>query len=359
MERLTTLPGIGPFFAWFFGTRVWRVYEHLDARKWQRLAAAITFTSFMAFFPMVVVGVAIGASFLTPQQMKDVKKTIAEQVPGISDQIDIQSLADHAGTIGLVAGAALLFTGVNWAGTLRECLRAVWDLEEDPGNPVLLKLKDLAVLLGLGFAGLVSMAGSAFAVSAVDWVADRVGLVEGGVGTWLLRLAGYAAAVGADFLLLWYVLRVLPRVSPPTRALVVACLIGAVGFELLKLLLGGYLQGVAAKNTYGAFGVPIALLLWISFMTKLLLYCAGWTATDKEEPVVDKEPLAEEEGDEGGVAAEAGDTPAEGATSPESGPPPAADPPPAGGAASGRDPAAATDGAPRTRRAPAPPDNRP
>ena len=39
------------------------------------------------------------------------------------------------------------------------------------------------------------------------------------------------------------------------------------------------MQGVAAKSMYGAFGVPVALLLWINFTSKLLLYCAAWTAT--------------------------------------------------------------------------------
>ena len=32
---------------------------------------------------------------------------------------------------------------------------------------------------------------------------------------------------------------------------------------------------------YGAFGVPVALLLWINFTAKLLLFCAAWTATRK------------------------------------------------------------------------------
>ncbi|OEV03578.1 YihY/virulence factor BrkB family protein [Streptomyces oceani] len=284
MDWLTKLPVIGPVAAWFFRTRVWRVYEHLEAHKWQRLTAAITFTSFLALFPMIVVGIAAGAAFLSRSQVKDFEKTLADQVPGISGQLDIQQLADHAGAIGLTAGALLLFTGVGWVGTLRECLRAVWDLEEDPGNPVLLKLKDLGALIGLGAAALVSVAGSAFALAVVGWLADRMGLDEGGVGRWLLRLAGYAVAIGADFLLLWYVLRWLPRVRPERDLMVAACLIGAVGFELLKLLLGGYLQGVAAKNTYGAFGTPIALLLWISFMARLLLYCAGWTATERVSP---------------------------------------------------------------------------
>ncbi|MFC8510550.1 YhjD/YihY/BrkB family envelope integrity protein, partial [Streptomyces sp. NPDC057266] len=63
------------------------------------------------------------------------------------------------------------------------------------------------------------------------------------------------------------------------RDLVVAALLGAIGFELLKLLLGGYMRGVAAKSMYGAFGVPVALLLWINFTAKLLLFCSAWTAT--------------------------------------------------------------------------------
>lgn len=281
MEWLTKLPWIGPLAERFFRTRIWRVYLHLDERKWTRLAAAITFTSFLSLFPMLAVSAAVGASLLSPERMRTLQDTIRAQVPGISEQLDIESFAENAGTIGLVAGLALLFTGVNWVGTLRESLRALWDLEEDPGNLVVLKLKDLGALLGLGAVGLFSLGGSAFAVSAVTWVARALGLAEGGVGAVLLSAAGYTAAVAADFALLWYVLTVLPGVRPPRRATFLACGMGAVGFELLKLLLGGYLQGVAAKSIYGAFGTPIALLLWISLMAKLMLFCASWTATQR------------------------------------------------------------------------------
>lgn len=281
MEWLTKLPVIGPAAEWFFRTRVWRVYRHLDEHKWARHAASVTFTSFISLFPMLAVFAAVGASLLTPERMRTVQDTVNRQVPGISDELDLQSLADNAGTIGLIAGALLVVTGVNWVGTLRESLRALWDLEEDPGNPVVLKLKDLGALAGLGLVGLFSLAGSAFAVSAVSWVAGQVGIREHGIGTVLLSAAGYAAALAADFALLWYALTVLPGVRPPRRATVLACTMGAVGFELLKLLLGGYLQGVAAKSVYGAFGTPIALLLWISFMAKLMLFCTSWTVTER------------------------------------------------------------------------------
>ncbi|MCH6162179.1 YihY/virulence factor BrkB family protein [Streptomyces marispadix] len=281
MEWLTRLPVIGPLAAWFFRTRVWRVYQHLDERKWNRHAASVTFTSFISLFPMLAVFAAVGASLLTSGRLRTVQHTIDRQVPGISHELDLRSLADNAGTIGLVAGLLLVVTGVNWVGTLRESLRALWDLEEDPGNPVVLKLKDLGALAGLGLVGLFSLAGSAFAVSAVGWAAGQAGIRENGIGSFLLTAAGYGAAVAADFALLWYALTVLPGVRPPRRAVVLACTMGAVGFELLKLLLGGYLQGVATKSLYGAFGTPIALLLWISFMAKLMLFCASWTATER------------------------------------------------------------------------------
>ncbi len=355
MDWLTRLPVIGPAAAWFLRTRVWHVYEHLDARKWARLAAAVTFTSFLALFPMLAVAAAVGAAFLSPDRMRDLQDWIADQIPGIAEQLDLQALVDNAGTVGLVGGALLLVTGVGWAGTLREALRAVWDLEEDPGNPVLLKVKDLGVLAGLGLVGLLSVAGSAFALATVGWVADQGGLTEGGVGTVLLRLCGYAAAIVTDFLLLWYVLKWLPRVDPPRGALVAAGLMGAVGFELLKALLGGYLQGVAAKSMYGAFGVPIALLLWISFMTRLLLFCAGWTATadrptvgwESEEP--DEEPGEEEAGEE-----EAAAGPGTGAGTGKVSPAP-------DGATAGTRRAApsATAGAPRTRPVPGAPGSPP
>jgi membrane protein len=48
---------------------------------------------------------------------------------------------------------------------------------------------------------------------------------------------------------------------------------------------------------YGAFGVPVALLLWINFTAKLLLYSAAWTATGS---------LAGAEGEDADEEADAG-----------------------------------------------------
>ncbi|GHB43741.1 membrane protein [Streptomyces viridiviolaceus] len=282
MDWLKKLPVVGPWAARLMATHAWRSYERLDRVKWTRLAAAMTFTSFVALFPLLTLAAAIAASTLSTEQQDKLQDKLAEQVPGISDQLNIDSLVQNAGTVSVVAGALLLFTGMGWVEATRGCLRAVWELPDEDENPVLHRAKDAGILVGLGGALLVTIGISTVASALVGWIIRQLG-IEGGFGGALLYIAAFAVAALADFLVLLYVLTLLPGVEPTRRRLVVAALIGAVGFELLKLLLSGYMQGVATKSMYGTFGVPIALLLWINFTSKLVLFCAAWTATQSKE----------------------------------------------------------------------------
>ncbi len=298
MDWLKKLPVVGPWFARLMATHAWRSYERLDRVKWSRLAAAMTFTSFIALFPLLSLSAAVAAATLSKDQQDGLQDKIAEQVPGISDQLNIQGLIDNAGTVGLISGALLLFTGMGWVEATRGCLRAVWEIPDEDENPVVHRARDGVVLIGLGGALLVTVAISTVASALVGWIIRQLEIPEGGFGGVLLYVAAFLVAVLADFLLLLYVLTLLPGVQPERRRLVVAALIGAIGFELLKLLLSGYMQGVAAKSMYGAFGVPVALLLWINLTSKLVLFCASWTATGSK---------AQELGDDGGDGGDDGE----------------------------------------------------
>ncbi|KOU62831.1 membrane protein [Streptomyces sp. MMG1533] len=294
MDWLKKLPGVGPLVARLTATHAWRSFERLDRVKWTRLAAAMTFTSFVALFPLLTVAASIAAATLSKERQNTLEDKIAEQVPGISDQLNIDGLVQNAGTVGLIAGAVLLFTGIGWAGSMRECLRAVWELPDDEENAVLRKAKDLGILVGLGGAVLITLATSTVASAMVGWTTDQLGIDKEGWGSVLLQIAAFLVAVLADFLLLLYVLTLLPGVEPQRRRLIVAALTGAIGFELLKLLLSGYMQGVAAKSMYGAFGVPVALLLWINFTSKLVLFCAAWTATQSMDTEEDAQDVSDD-----------------------------------------------------------------
>ncbi|MDI3405442.1 YihY/virulence factor BrkB family protein [Streptomyces cavernicola] len=295
MDWLKNLPVVGPLVTRLMATHAWRSYETLDRVHWSRLAAAMTFLSFLALFPLLTVAAAVAAATLSKKQQAELQDKLSEQVPGISEQLDIDALVQNAGTVGLVAGALLLFTGIGWVGSMRDCLRAVWGKDDEEENPFLSKLKDAGILVGLGAVGLVSLVASGIGNSAVSRITKALGVDDQAWIGPVLSAAVFAFAVLADFLILLYVLTLLPGVHPPRRRLVVAALIGAVGFELLKALLGGYIRGVAGKSMYGAFGTPVALLLWINFTAKLLLFCAAWTATPSASPEPEDEDEDEDE----------------------------------------------------------------
>ncbi|WP_354640949.1 YihY/virulence factor BrkB family protein [Kitasatospora camelliae] len=278
MDFLTRLPVIGPVAARVLRSRPYLVYAHFTEVKANRLAGAVTFFGFLALFPLLTVGLAIAVAALSDAQVQDLEDYIAKQVPGLSDQLDLSNLVANAATVGVISGVVLLISGLGWVETMRGSIRDVWRLPEEAGNPVLRKAWDCVVLLGLGAVCVVSLAASAFATTLTRKVADWIGL-GGGAAGFLLGLAGFVIAVVADLLLFGYLLSPFPRITDQRRRDVLqGALIGAVGFEVLKVLLSSYLGSVAGRSLYGAFGVPVALLLWINFVGRLLMYCAAWTA---------------------------------------------------------------------------------
>jgi membrane protein len=55
--------------------------------------------------------------------------------------------------------------------------------------------------------------------------------------------------------------------------------LGAVGFEALKLLATFLIARTTSNPVYATFGVIVGLLVWINFVSKLMMFAAAWTAT--------------------------------------------------------------------------------
>ncbi|MFJ2192497.1 YihY/virulence factor BrkB family protein [Kitasatospora sp. NPDC087861] len=288
MDFLTRLPVVGPLVAWVLRSRPYRVYEYFSAARGNRLAGAVTFFGFLALFPLLTVGLAIAVSTLDSGQVANLQKHISDQLPGISEALNLPSLVANAGAVGLVSGALLLVSGLGWVNTMRTSIRDVWQLPDDDANLVLRKAWDCVVLAGLGVVSLVSLAASTAGTTLAGRIADWIGLRSG----YLLTGVGVLIAIACDTLLFAYLLAPFPGIGGQRRRDVLqGALIGAVGFELLKVLLASYLGSVAGKSLYGAFGVPVALLLWINFVSRLLMYCVAWTAL--ADPVAARERTRE------------------------------------------------------------------
>ena len=87
-------------------------------------------------------------------------------------------------------------------------------------------------------------------------------------------------AIVADTVLFAIVISRLSGARLPWRRVRSGALLGAVGFEVLKLF-GTFLIGRVTDNPiYATFGLVVGLLIWMNFVSRLLIFAAAWTATE-------------------------------------------------------------------------------
>ncbi len=270
------------------GRARWRWFDHLGrayvryrGERGDRLAAALSFYGFLSFFPLVALAFAVTgyAVALNAQARAAVGKVIKEILPGFADRLPVHEIATAKAGAGAFALVGLAWSGLAWIGVWRESLRLIWKNDGDDGNPVVNKLRDLAVLLLLGLVLLLSVTLSSLATSATQAVLGGLGLAGVfGAGA-LLRLVAVATAIGANTLIFFVLFTGLAGTRASSLQLARGCVFGAIGFEALKLV-GTYLIGHTMRNpVYTSFAVLVGLLVWINLVSRYILFTAAWTAT--------------------------------------------------------------------------------
>jgi membrane protein len=283
----------------------WSWFDHA-ARANQRngevlggqLAAAITFYGFLSFFPLLALAfAAVGyISGAYPDAQGAVTRAVEGSFPSLigpgPGQINIQDVINAKAGAGIIGLLGLFYSGLGWLDALRAALRRVFGTSALPLNFVKKKVTDVAVLIGLGVALLASLVVTTLATAATTQALGVVNLKDSLVAITLLKALSVALALFADTLIFAIMLSRLSGASLPFRQIRSAALLGAIGFELLKLA-GTFLIGRTTSNpVYATFGVVVGLLIWINLVSQLLMYVAAWGATRpySDEPWMVAEP---------------------------------------------------------------------
>jgi membrane protein len=235
-------------------------YKELHGRE---LALAITLSAFLSLLPLLVVGIAV-FGFFSAASSRDLAKEAVDQL-GLARSSDTARLITEAmhtaessrkaaSVVGLVG---LLWTGLGVVRALQYAWNTAWQV---PGRG----LRDKAV--GLGWlAGAFVLFAASFALSAaaqiLPWYLEPLGIVAGlvtGVGLWL------------------WTAHTLPNRRVGWRPLLPGALLGAVGFEVLKVVASFVVPRVVARSSdlYGPVGVVFALLGWLLLFGRLVVYAA-------------------------------------------------------------------------------------
>jgi membrane protein len=257
----------------------------LGRNNGNQYAAAITYFSFLALFPLLLLAVAVTGFVLNahPAAQQDLFSHVTQQLPGTfgsTVKSSLQTAIDNRGSVGIVGLAGVLLSGLGWIGNLRSAINGVWGRAAAKQNFVLSKVSNLLVLAGLGLGILVSLGLTVVGTSLTQQILTAVGLNHLPGFTILLKIVGIGVAVLGDMVIFWWLLIRLPQADVAKRLALRGALLAAVGFEILKIV-GTYTIAHAAAGgpTAGPFASIIAILVWIQLVARWMLFCCAWIAT--------------------------------------------------------------------------------
>ncbi|SDD12789.1 membrane protein [Actinokineospora iranica] len=269
-------------YRWFdhLARAVDRYIEHSG----YQYVASITYFSLLSVVPMLMVGFSTAGFVLAgqPGLLAELRSGVTGAVPGplgaqVGELLDnLIGQRAHVGVLGLLIG---LYSGWNWMNALRDALTAMWD--QHRGDQPLLRtvVKDLVALVSLVLALLVSFLLTVAGGAVGDDVLRLAHLDGTGWASPVLVIASSALALVADWLVFLWVLARLPREPVSTRSAMRGAVAAALGFELLKLAGNVYVRIISDSPTGVAFGSVIGLLVFISLVSRLLVFITAWTAT--------------------------------------------------------------------------------
>lgn len=236
------------------------VQQRFDSVQGGPQAASITLAAFLSLFPLLLVAIAVLGLVAA---RRDVATTVIEQLSldgkaadFVRDTLDTAGRSKRSASIMGVAG--LLWSGLGLVAALETSFGAVWQTK---GRGLKGRL---TALLWLAGAGLL-LAASVGATTAA-------GILPGPL-PWLSLIP----TLGIDLALwLWTLQALTPQGGLPWRAHLPGAILGAVGFQVLKLVGGVYVPRLVASSSalYGSLGAILALLAWLALFSRLCVYAA-------------------------------------------------------------------------------------
>ncbi len=269
-----------------------RALERFNARLGLQFAGALTYFSFLAVVPIIMVSFSAAGFVLAsqPSLLQSLQNGISSLLPGtLAAQIkDLLAEAINArfkvGVIGLVVA---LYSGVSWMGNLRSAIQAMWRPDFDSEQEIAAEtlwgyyLKSLGYLVALTFGISLSLTLTTLGTSAQQVVLTWFGLDQVSALTPLFTVVPILLAVLTDMGIFFLMYRVLsPNAYPASRkALLRGSSAAAIAFEVLKFALTYLLPTLLSSATAKIFGPIIGILIFFNLVATVVLFLAAWIAT--------------------------------------------------------------------------------
>lgn len=260
-------------FPWL--DRVIRAQRRYDRAQGDFCAAAVTYYTIFAMFPLLMVGFAVVGFFLAgrPELLAEIDNRVKAAVTGdFANQVLslMDAAIDSRTSVGLIGLGTALWAGLTWMSHLRGALTQMWNPESSsPQDFVAAKLSDLLALVST-FAATVLTLG-------LTWLASGPLNLAGA-----LRGASLLLSVLVAWLMFTWMIARLPREQVNMRRAAAAGLLAAVVFEVFKQVGSVYLRTVMHGPAGTTFGPVFGLMVFAYLTARLVLFATAWAAEHSE-----------------------------------------------------------------------------
>ena len=230
------------------------------------LAALVAYYAFFSLFPLLLVLVTILGFALqgNPSLQHSISTSVLSQFPIIGTDISKNIHSLHGHVISLVIGIVTsLLAGLGVTQAAQNAFARVWAVPfKDRPDFLHSRLRGLALLVALGLMFILATLAS--------------GLVTGGLGGPIAKVGGIVISLLLNFALFFAAFRFLTPGTIAPSSLWIGVVVAGVFWEILQVVGGIYIGHVFkhSKDTYGLFGIVIALLVWLHLGAQMTLYAA-------------------------------------------------------------------------------------
>ena len=266
------IPRVGLF------RRAYRMFARVFPRCGM-ISQAIAFNLFLAFFPTLLIAVALATSRIGGKtSLLELISDLTEFMPPGSQTIVSEFLVNRgpeAWKIALLGWVGTLLAGSQVMKLVMEGIHIIYGDKEKPGflhrqiRGLMLLLITIAPLLGAAILGVLGR-------PLRHWIAHEIGKHTILQGWWNVFFPA------AAFVLAMLALTVIYRVARPGETSLRNVLPGAVVATLLwwlvDVLFGIYVRRVPYGVVYGGLAAVIGLIIWMQLSAVIIFLGAAWNA---------------------------------------------------------------------------------
>lgn len=270
--------------------RPMRVFQLYTRRHGPLMAAGIAYNMFFAIAALLVVGFSIAGLVIAgnTELQQTIIRAVDSTTPGLIDTdgagpgtgfVKPEKLFDLEAGLSLtllVSTLVMLFTSLRWIGGVREGMRGIFDAPPVLTNPVVVKLKDLAILLVLAVALIVTTVVGLLANTVLHLVLPWVGLDSAAAP--LTQAAGIGVTLLLDTLVAVILFHTTSAIRMPRPVLIQAALIAGAGSTVLRTFSSLLLGTVDRNPLLAPFAVILGLFIWFFLLNQIYLLATAWGA---------------------------------------------------------------------------------